>query len=373
MSRATARTLHVPFVLSSSLRHHSCTRTKLQRGFRPAIESLEARVLLSLDPLTLTDSLFWGDSAFAENPGSGFALSSGVSMSADGQIVVFESEADNLVPNDLNDSFDVFAYNRGTGRVSLVSASAAGTGSGNGESVDARVTPDGRFVVFRSGATNLDGSINVVVNAGGDLEVFVRDLTTGVTRLVSVNAAGTGAGDGGFTSTPSISDDGRFVVWSSNSTNLVPNDTNGQRDVFLRDLQSGTTTLVSHTPTGGFGNRHSNTPFLSGNGQFVVFKSDADNLVDSDNNTAPDLFLFNRLEIQVAQQIELLTPNRTNTGSAGTSATNLSPKPISADGRFVVFESDSGQLVSARDDRRNEAFGHDQPAAGRRRRDDIQR
>jgi len=138
----------------------SCRASK--RGFRPVLEPLERRVLLAVEPLTLTDPMFWGDSGFSDPPGGGFPFSANPRMSADGQVIVFESAADNLVPNELNDNFDVFVYNRGTGRVSLVSENSTRTSSATTRSASAspasRATPPNSTAAPASAAAAADAT-----------------------------------------------------------------------------------------------------------------------------------------------------------------------------------------------------------------------
>ena len=180
-------------------------------------------------------------------------------ISANGRFVTFVSFASDLVTNDTNDTngmLDVFVRDLKTGSTGLVSVNSAGTGSGNGASDLPAISADGRFVAFRSGASDL-----VANDTNRTFDVFVRDLKTGTTTLVSVNSAGTGSGNGSSGSAiargeeiaapPVISADGRFVAFVSFARDLVDNDTNGnQSDVFVRDLKTGTTTLVSVNSAG---------------------------------------------------------------------------------------------------------------------------
>jgi hypothetical protein len=143
-------------------------------------------------------------------------------------------------------------------------------------------------VAFESDATNLVGVGNDT-NASAD--VFVHDLQTGTTTRVSVDSAGT-EGDLG-SSAPSISADGRYVAFQSDATNLVGvgNDTNGSTDIFVHDLQLGTTRRVGVGSTGGQGNGDSSSPSYSADGQYVAFGSLATNLVAGDTNGSPDVFI----------------------------------------------------------------------------------
>jgi hypothetical protein len=199
----------------------------------------------------------------------------------DCRYVVFQSDATDLVPNDSNGSTDVFVRDLVNGTTTLVSVNSAGTGPGNAGSDNATITPDGRYVVFESSATNL-----VANDTTGGINVFVRDLVAGTTTLVSVNQAGTGPGNSSAQDA-SISDDGRYVAFDSSASNLVNGDDNGASDVFVRDLVAGTTTLVSVNSAGtGSGNGASQYPALSGDGRHVVFQSAAGNLTSGSGPTS---------------------------------------------------------------------------------------
>jgi hypothetical protein len=136
-------------------------------------------------------------------------------------------------------------------------------------------------------ANNTGGSSNT----NGTDDVFVRDLQASTTTLVSVNSAGTDSGNG-LSFFPAISADGRFVVFGSISSDLVATDTNGFGDVFVRDLQMGTTTLVSINNAGNdSGNSGSGFPVISADGRFVAFLSYASDLVATDTNGNSDVFV----------------------------------------------------------------------------------
>ncbi|PYK96562.1 MAG: hypothetical protein DME19_19335, partial [Verrucomicrobia bacterium] len=137
---------------------------------------------------------------------------------------------------------------------------------GNSDSSGSVISSDGRFVLFLGSANNL------VTNDdnGKFVDIFLRETTNGVTRFVSVNQSGVGGGNGHSVS-PALSSNGRYVVFESEASNLVANDTNGVSDVFLRDVQNGTTTLVSVDNAGGEGNGPSTSPLISGDGRYVAF------------------------------------------------------------------------------------------------------
>src|SRR2546423_198698 len=196
-------------------------------------------------------------------------------ISSDGRFVLFLSSANNLVTNDDNGKFvDVFLRDRTNGVTTLVSVNQTGTGGGNGNSVSPAISTNGRYVVFESEASNL-----VANDTNGVSDVFLRDLQNGTTTLVSMNGAGTGEGNGPSTS-PVMGAEGRYVAFVSQANNLVANDTNGASDVFLRDLQTGTTSLVSVSADGSTsGNGASDSPTLTPDGSWIVFISRATNLV----------------------------------------------------------------------------------------------
>src|SRR3989440_488453 len=175
------------------------------------------------------------------------------------------------------------AQQASTKRVSVDSLGAQGIGDSEGPSISA----DGRFVAFYSSAANLVGS-----DTNGVRDVFVRDRKTGKTTRVSVDSHG--AQGNGDSEGPSISADGRFVAFLSSASNLVGGDTNGVRDVFVRDRKTGKTRRVSVDSHGAQGKGASFVPSISANGRFVAFSSVANNLVGGDTNTASDVFVRDR-------------------------------------------------------------------------------
>lgn len=211
-------------------------------------------------------------------------------ITPDGRFVVFDSLASDLVANDNNGSSgrDIFVRDLQTATTTLVSVNTTDTGSGNDYSLNPQITPDGRFVVFSSGASDL---VSMDTNEGSN--IYVRDLHMSTTTLVSINAAGTG-GSNGSSDNPQISSDGRFVTFQSDASNLVTTDIeNGERDIFLRDLQIGTTTLVSSNTAGtGDGDNFSFNPKITSDGQFVVFESRANNLVNIDTSSGINVYRF---------------------------------------------------------------------------------
>ena len=226
----------------------------------------------------------------------------------------------------------------GQGQLTLVSVNSTGTGSGNAFSGDFgryRITPDGRYVIFYSEATDL-----VPLGAVRASDIFVRDLQTGQTKMVSINLAGTPST--GVSSFGLISDNGRFVAFNSAVNNLVNNDTNSSPDVFLRDLESGTTKLVSlnaaGTESGALGG--SSLIDMTPDGRFILFSSHAVDLTahPDGNGLGTDIYVRD----VVNNITKLVTVN--SAGTASGNATSFGGS-ISADGRYVVFTSESSNLV----------------------------
>jgi Tol biopolymer transport system component len=202
-------------------------------------------------------------------------------VSRDGRFVAFDSVASNLVAGDTNGRSDVYVRDRRTGVTTSVSA------GGNGDSFSPSISDDGDQVAFTSFASNLAPG-----DANGNADVFVHDLRTGTTKQVSVSGAGAPANAASFD--VSLTGDGRIAAFSSRATNLVPLDSNGEQDVFVRDERKGTTERVSVSTTGAQADGLSQIPALSPDGRFVVFDSFATNLVPGDSPLTPDLFLHER-------------------------------------------------------------------------------
>lgn len=156
---------------------------------------------------------------------------------------------------------------------------------GNFQSLEANVSANGRYVVFTSSATNFGGG----VANGNQFDIFVRDMLLGQTACASLTDGGTDAND--FSQGGSISDDGRFVAFWSNATNLVPNDSNGVYDCFLRDRQNATTTRISVSAAGFQSFSRSTEPSVTGGGRHVAFSSSGTNVVLPDRNGAGDVFV----------------------------------------------------------------------------------
>lgn len=207
-------------------------------------------------------------------------------------------------------------------RSSGADAPAASAGS-----IGSSISGDGRFVAFVSDAANVSSD-----DPDAFRDVFVRDLQTNTTTLVDRATGPAGAKGNDRADDPAISADGRFVAFTSRATNLVPSDTNGTDDVFVRDRQSDTTTRVSVATDGTQADSYSRPPEISADGRFVVFGSNAANLVAGDTNGAEDVFV---------RDLQTDTTTRVSVASDGTQGgpgrgSGVAPA-ISADGRFVSF------------------------------------
>ena len=213
--------------------------------------------------------------------GDGYSIAP--SLSADGRVVAFDSEADNLVAGDSNGTDDVFVRDITGATTSIVSVDPNGV-AGDGPSGSPRCSADGRCVAFSSYADNLIAS-----DANGSSDVFLRDTQAHATTLISVASNGT-QGDG-VSDAPTVSADGRYVAFYSIADNLVADDFNATTDVFVRDTSTGTTTLASVEPNSVQGDGGSSGASLSADGRLVAFYSYADNFVVGDTNGTADVFI----------------------------------------------------------------------------------
>ncbi len=266
-------------------------------------------------------------------------------ISGDGRFVAFDSLASNLVPNDTNPFNDIFVHDLETGVTELVSIDSQGVQS-QGTSLHPSISADGRYVAFNSVYDKLVPNDN-----NSDWDIFVHDRQLKTTRRVSVHSNGT---EGNSTSLDSaMSADGRYVAFTSLSNNLVANDTNGHRDIFLHDCQTSTTTLISVDSNGQQTNHFSRQPGISGDGRFVGFVSKAGNLdlVIPDTNGIEDVFVHDR---------QTGTTERVSLSSGGTQGDIKSYRPsLSNNGRFVAFKSSATTLVSNDTNMADDVFVHD--------------
>jgi uncharacterized repeat protein (TIGR03803 family) len=266
-------------------------------------------------------------------------------LSFDGRYVAFVYAGLGLTPNDVFIGRDVFVHDRDTGAIVMISATESGL-PGNGPSDSPSISNDGRYVVFSSYASNLAGGAggwNILLrdrDADGD---GVFDEPIGITTtLVSASAPGVG---GNLASTrPSISGDGRYVVFQTLATNLLPGDTNGVQDIMRWDRLSGALERINLRPGGAETTAHSSLSpqgrALGSDGRVVVFSSDDSQLVPFDGNLAGDVFRADLVEgaIRVASTTE--SGARTESNGEFTSR----DAAISADGTTILFMSAASNL-----------------------------
>ncbi len=259
------------------------------------------------------------------------------SISADGRRVVFASLATNFAGDDGDATVDVFVRDTVTGNTDLVSRAGTPLGpAGDADSfAPAGITADGRYVSFESEADNLSTEDDKAVR-----DIFVRDTLDDTTTLVSRATGVTGVVGDGLSRDASLSADGRYVAFESAADNLSTEDDKAVSDIFVRDLIAGTTTLVSRATgaAGAPGNGLSEIPFLSPDGRYVVFESDADNLSTEDNDAARNVFVR---DLQLGTTT-LVSRGAGPDGPAGDGSSEGGP--MSADNRYVAFSSAADNL-----------------------------
>jgi List-Bact-rpt repeat protein/VPS62-like protein/thrombospondin type 3 repeat protein/WD40 repeat protein len=277
----------------------------------------------------------------------GNSLSTNPHISANGRYITFTSHANNLVPDDNNNTSDIFIHDRIIGSTIRASLSSVGL-EGNGSSQNSSISGDGRFVAFESRANNL---VSVDVNNPSYLNIYLRDTLLGITSIIGVASDGTLPGIFDFSKNPEISNDGRYIAFESDAI-LVGNDTNSRNDIFVHDQLSGDTERVSIATDGSEGDHFFiSNPTISADGRFVAFQSDAENLILNDTNNSEDIFVRDRL---------LNETTRVSISSEGGQADNYSEYPaISADGRFISFTSAATNLVLDDTNPFEDIFVHD--------------
>jgi len=285
--------------------------------------------------------------------------SSEPAISQDGRFVAFSSAASNLVPGDAPGSTDVFVRDRRMRTTTRVSVPRSG-----GAAVCPAATPveqvcasqpaisaDGRYVAFASLSDDL-----VLGDTNGIGDVFVYDLSTGISGRVSISSTGSegnGHSGGRALRDVAISANGRFVAFGSSASNLVPADSNGFPDVFVHDRVTRQTARVSvSTRRAQAIPQEIGGVAISGSGRLVAFTSSAPNLVAHDANDKVDVFVRDTR----GKTTTRVSVDRRNTAANGDSYDGVS---ISLDGRFVAFSSMAGDLVRADRNRSRDIFVRD--------------
>ncbi len=266
-------------------------------------------------------------------PSGGGGGSYGPIASSNGRYVVFASTAANLcvtsnnlpIPGRIPAPLNVYMRDRLFGTNTLVSINLSGMAAGDGDSVPAAVSPDGRYVLFESSADDL-----VAGDTNCASDVFLRDMTAGTTILVSATADGVpGNGD---SRNPAMTPDAKYVAFVSTATNLVAGDTNQLADVFVRDVQAGTTSLASVGALSTVLTARSDAPVITDDGRYVAFFSTATNLV-SGVPAGGDVYIRDLLAGNT-----ILASTYARTAVPSNSVTSFNHQ-FSGDGRFLVYEA----------------------------------
>jgi WD40 repeat protein len=251
-------------------------------------------------------------------------------VSGDGHLVTFESSG-KFTPGDDDTDEDVFIRNVKTRKTSRVSVRPNGKEVAEANSAESAISSSGRYVAFASDGAFKPGDTN------GFVDIYVKDRKTGAVKRASLSNADNQVMAGA--DNPAISASGRYVAFTSGGA-FVPGDTNGYEDVYVRDLQQGTTRLASVRDDGGQPQVDSLNPSISSNGRYVAFYNNDQQMTgDSDYGFMVDYDVFVRDLSQKRTIRASLRSNGTEADPAG-NQNNITPV-ISADGRFVAFSADS--------------------------------
>lgn len=267
----------------------------------------------------------------AWNGGDALGESRYPSISEDGRWIAFSSDAPDIVADDTNGAQDVFVFDRQTGQIARISLTWNGS-EGNDSSRTPSISGNGRYVAFRSNATNL-----LFQPLDQSRSIYVRDLQTGANQLASLTWDDLQENGGSWF--PHMSADGRHVAFISNSTNLVDFDTNDVNDIFIRHLDLGVTMMISANVDGGAANGNSGGFGISADGRFAGIFSNATDLLPPgvDGNGLQDAFV---------RDLEASFTERVSVSSTGEEATGLSqPATLDGSGRYAVFSSEASNLV----------------------------
>lgn len=253
-------------------------------------------------------------------------------ISYDGRYIVYQSSAKNLVPGDTNNFWDIFLYDTVTKTTTRVNRGPNGAQASGGSSNQPAISGNGRYVVYTSSATNLVSS-----DTNNEQDIFLYDTVTKTT--IRANRGPNGAqATGGESNLADISSDGRYIVYYSYATNLVTGDTNNAADIFLYDTATKSTIRANRGPNGLQANAGSYSSKISSSGRYVVYYSDANNLVSVDNNSKKDIFLYDTVT---------KTTIMVSKGLNGAQTTDQSFNPaVSSDGRYVVYNSMAANIVN---------------------------
>ncbi len=253
----------------------------------------------------------------------GVSGAQGLSLSGDGTVMAFASDADDLIPGDLNGCSDVFLYDTARDRLQRISRSPRATA---GPSLQPALSADGCWLAF----TSFSRDLQTPADSAPWSDIFLWDRRTQSMERISSTISGTEPS--GSSSQPALSGDGRLVVYTTSADDIVDGDDNGRSDVLLFDRQTGLTQLISSRSDHRSGNGHSQHPVISGDGRTVAYLSAADDLVPGDHNDTTDLFIHD-LTTGATRRVDLSVPDRPFAGGPGR-APSLS---LSWDGSTLAF------------------------------------
>lgn len=252
------------------------------------------------------------------------------SISSDGQLLAFYSSATNLDP--AYPKPGVFLHNRADSTTKLVSKAPDGTAPDGGRTGGVSISGDGKYVLYYSNSHNMLGFANSGVYPD---QVFLYDVVNDTTQMITGVSSTEMGNKESFSS--GISYDGRYIVFVSLASNLVPDDTNGVEDVFLYDRETNGIERISGAPDGTQANARSLSARISDDGKYVYFNSHASNLVPNDNNGTTDAFLYDVTN----KTLRLLSKSLSGgTGNATSQATS-----ISGNGRYVTLYTLASDLI----------------------------
>jgi hypothetical protein len=340
----------------SSRRQNRAAARSRPLAFRPQLQLLEARELLSASPVSIA--------ATGAVMGNGTSVAAANALSADGVYEVFASGAKNLTSDITVDNYgsDVYRRNLSTGVTSLVNVNAAGTAVSSNQAIQPAISPDGRYVVFVSSSRDLTNNDATVSSA----QVYVRDMQLSQTFMVTLNRAGTNGGNSDSL-TPVVSDASGIlaVAYASRATDLTTGDNSVKQQIFASTLQLNAagaiqyntlaTVLISSDPGGNGGNFDSGAPLLSKDASTVGFTSQATNLNIpggyNANTIATNFYVYTLAN----STLKVLSVEPTTTTAAtGSQMSFLAQAPlsnagntqsISSNGQYAIFMSASDNLV----------------------------
>lgn len=280
-------------------------------------------------------------------PGNGWSQDAKFARGDD--VIVFASNANNLVPGDTGGT-DVFVRDRNANTITRVSVRADGTAA-PGTHWHPDTTPDARFIVWSSDATSL------VQPATVGRQIFLRDRDAdgngvfdepGQVTVELISVSSDGVLGNGPSSMPVISGDGRFIAFQSDASNLAIDDTNGSMDIFVHDRLSTKTVLVSRGMSGQSGAGLSNVPNISRDGAYIIFQSNAPNLVPGDTNETTDVFRYSTGS-GVMETVSVTAQGAPLAGGSVLGSEAVVGPCLSGDGRHIVFQCTASNAVSGDD------------------------